>query len=40
MDAIEARFRDTPAAVEKLHGRGGKIIFARLVPHLRAALQM
>jgi len=31
-DAIEARFRDTTAAVEKLRARGGKIVFVRL-PH-------
>ena len=29
-DAIEARFRDTTAAVEKLRARGGKIVFVRL----------
>jgi hypothetical protein len=28
--AIEARFRDTTAAVEKLRARGGKIVFVRL----------
>jgi hypothetical protein len=31
-DAIEARFRDTTSAVEKLRARGGKIVFVRL-PH-------
>jgi transposase len=31
-EAIEARFRDTTAAVEKLRARGGKIVFVRL-PH-------
>jgi transposase len=30
--AIEARFRDTTAAVEKLRARGGKIVFVRF-PH-------
>jgi len=30
--AIEARFRDTAAAVEKLRARGGKIVFVRF-PH-------
>ena len=30
MEAIEARFRDTTAAVEKLRARGGKIVFVRL----------
>ena len=29
-DAIEKRFRDTIAAVEKLRARGGKIVFVRL----------
>jgi hypothetical protein len=29
-DAIEARFRDTTAAVEKLRARGGNIVFVRL----------
>jgi hypothetical protein len=29
-DAIEARFRNTTAAVEKLRTRGGKIVFVRL----------
>jgi hypothetical protein len=29
-EAIEARFRDTTAAVEKLRARGGKIVFVRL----------
>lgn len=29
-DAIEDRFRDTTAAVEKLRARGGKIVFVRL----------
>jgi hypothetical protein len=32
MGAIEARFRDTAAAAEKLRARGGKIVFVRL-PH-------
>ena len=27
--AVEARFRDTVAAVEKLRARGGKIVFVR-----------
>ena len=29
-DAIEKRFRDTVAAVEKLRARGGKVVFVRL----------
>jgi hypothetical protein len=29
-EAIEARFRDTTAAVEKLRARGGRIVFVRL----------
>ena len=29
-DAIEKRFRDTIAAVEKLRARGGKVVFVRL----------
>jgi transposase len=32
MEAIEGRFRDTTAAVEKLRARGGKIVFVRF-PH-------
>ena len=32
MEAIEDRFRDTIAAVEKIRARGGKIVFVRL-PH-------
>lgn len=32
MEAIEDRFRDTIAAVEKIRARGGKVIFVRL-PH-------
>jgi hypothetical protein len=32
MEAIEDRFRDTIAAIEKIRARGGKIVFVRL-PH-------
>jgi hypothetical protein len=32
MEAIEDRFRDTIAAVEKIRARGGKVVFVRL-PH-------
>src|SRR5438477_2424071 len=31
-EAIQARFRDTAVAIEKIHARGGKIVFVRF-PH-------